>query len=164
VKEGTEMKRTIGIVLLTSALIAPAQAGGIEDAFKAFIDRVRSQGREILEHRLGQGFAEVRTPVLDRRVDDLPLARDTFAVFVTPGCRGCADAEAYLRKRGYNFEVLDVSRSKTAREAYSLVKGNGFPTVLIGNQRLTGWNERLFRRAHANSIQEQSAGQQGTGA
>lgn len=152
------------IAVVLAVTLAPAQAGRIEDGFRAFIDRLKSHGQQIAEYRHGFGLREVQVPELAPRVDTLPLGRQEYAVFVTPGCRGCAAAISYLQANRLSFEVLDVSRSATARDAYSLVQGHGFPVILLGNQRLTGWNERLHERALINETQRELQRRQGDGA
>lgn len=153
------------IALMIAMTLPAAQAGAIEDAFRSFIDNLKSRGQPIAEFRLGPfGFSEVRVPELDERVDQLPLGRQHYAVFVTPGCRGCEAAVSFLRSRNLAYEVLDVSRSTTAREAYALVQGRGFPVVLLGHQRMTGWSERLHERALINETQREMQRVQGQGA
>lgn len=159
------MRKFVVAALLGSALIGPAQAGKIEDAFRGFIDRLRSAGQAISEYRQSIGFQEVKVPTLEKRVDELPLGRREYAVFVTPGCRGCDAAVKYLKAKKVDFEVLDVGKgSNTAREAYALTKGQGFPVILVGTQRLTGWNERLFKQAIRADAQGTLQRQQGDGA
>ncbi len=148
---------------LGSLLSWPAHAGRIEDGFRAFIDRLRSAGQQVEEFRHRLSFQEVRVPELAPRVETLPLGRQSYAVFVTPGCRACNDAVRFLRSKGLDHDVLDVSRSVTAREAYTLTRANGFPVVLVGTQRLTGWNERLFKDAVRNDAQSTLINMQGQG-
>lgn len=135
------------VAALVAALAAPVQAGEIEDAFRGFIDRLRGQGRTILESAQGRGWQEARTPVLEPRVDELPLGHGQHVLFVAPGCRSCDEAQKYFSQRRWKVEVLDLSRSGTAREAYALAQGHGLPLVLIGKHRLTGWNLRLLKEA-----------------
>ena len=135
------------VAALAAAVATPVRAGEIEDAFRAFIDRLRGQGKTILEAAQGRGWPEARSAVLERRVDELPLGHGQNALFVAPGCRSCDEAQQYFRQRRWKVEVLDLSRSRTAREAYALAQGHGLPLVLIGNQRLTGWNLRLLKEA-----------------
>jgi hypothetical protein len=158
------MHRWIIIGMLGLAVAGPVLAGPIEDRFREFIDRLRAQGQTIGESMLGDRWQAVRTPVLERRVDALPLGRGMYAVFVVPGCSDCREAVEHLRKGGRVVEVLDLSSSKTAREAYKLADGQGLPLLLIGNQKLTGWNKRLFEQAVRRSITDESDAQRGTGA
>lgn len=158
------MHRRMFVATLLVVSSAPAWAGSIEDAFRGFIERLRGAGQTVQEYRQSSLFQEVRVPELTLRSDKLPLGRGQYALFVTPGCGGCIAAERYLRGQGLNVEVFDVSRSTTAREAYGLVQGQGFPLLLVGSQRMTGWNERLFKEAMVKDIQHQATQMQGQGA
>ncbi len=149
------------LLILSSA---SAWAGSIEDAFRGFIERLRGAGQTVQEYRAARAFQEIRVPELTLRSDKLPLGRGQYALFVTPGCGGCIAAERHLRGQGLNVEVFDVSRSTTAREAYTLVQGQGFPVLLVGSQRMTGWSERLFKEAMVRDIQHWSNQMQGQGA
>ena len=157
------MRPNLLIAALCSLLVLPAQAGRIDDAFRGFIERLRAGGQNVSEFRQSLGFREVRVPELAPRVDRLPLGKQQYAVFVTPGCRGCRAAADYLHAQGLDYEVLDVSRSVTARQAYTLTERQGFPVVLVGSQRLTGWNERLFKDAVRNDVQNTLIQMQGQG-
>lgn len=158
------MRRPLLLLALMTAAALPAQAGRIEDAFRGFLERLRGGApvADVLRERWAQ--PEVRVPELASRVETLPLGQHDYAVFVAPGCRGCEQALAYLRERKLAFEVLDVTRSATAREAYQLTGAQGLPVVLVGKQRITGWSERLFKEALRNQAQDALLQAQGDGA
>lgn len=158
------MRRALVLAALLGVVALPARAGRIEEAFRGFLERLRAEGRGVDAWRDRLGFREIRVPELAPRVDQLPLGRQDYAVFVTAGCAGCTQAVAFMRQRGLAMEVLDVTRSATAREAYALTGGQGFPLVLVGKQRLTGWSERLFKDALRNEVQDVLQRQQGQGA
>lgn len=151
-------------LVLMATMAMPAQAGRIEDAFRGFLERLR--GGAPMAEVLRQPWAqpEVRVPELAPRVEELPLGQHEYAVFVAPGCRGCEQALAYLRERKLAFEVLDVTRSATAREAFRLTGAQGLPVVLVGKQRITGWSERLFKMALRDQVQDALRQAQGDGA
>lgn len=158
------MRAVITLVLgLAIGLARPASAGPIEDAFAAFIDRLRAQGQAIVEGAMPGGWGEARTASLERRVDKLPLGHDQFVIFVAPGCWGCREARKALDQQGMPVEELDVTASKTAREAYALAQGQGLPVLLIGGHRLTGWSPRLFKEAQRRALLERMGRQQGQG-
>lgn len=158
------MRTVITLALgLAIGLARPASAGPVEDAFAAFIDRLRAQGQAIVEGAMPGGWRDARTAALEPRVDTLPLGREQYVIFVAPGCLACRDALAALDKRRFKVEVLDVTRSKTAREAYALAQGQGLPMMLVGGQRLTGWSPRLFDEAIRRAVRD-AATQQGQGA
>lgn len=132
-------------LMVTAAL--PARPASIEDTFRAHLDRLRAAGRAVREAPLALGQREITRPVLHPRVDDLPLGRDQYVVFVAPGCRSCSVAVQQLRDKGLQLAVLDIARSATAREAFAHVGGQGVPTLLVGNYRLSGYSQKAFNQA-----------------
>jgi glutaredoxin len=140
------------------AVPALAQAGIIEDMWRGFLDRnpqlaaaVRPYGRE------------VATPTVTKRVDQLPLGKNQWAVFVVPGCASCDAAVAHLRSTGVTLEVFDITRSKTGREAFSATGATGYPAVVIGRYLVTGWSQAAFERAVINEGLDNDRERQGSG-
>ena len=67
-------------------------------------------------------------------------SRDDFmVVFVGPNCADCAAAVADARSvAAAQVEVLDISGSATAREAFALTRATGLPATMAGTQILVG--------------------------
>jgi glutaredoxin len=151
----------LAVCTVVPALTHPAYAGSVEDAFRGYLDRLKSLGQEA---RARGDVRDVSKPTLAKRVDKLPLGRAEYAVFVTPGCRRCDTAVQAMRRRGVTFDVLDLSRSDTARESFALTKAKGVPAVMVGPYLLTGWDEKLFEKAIKLEFQEKTQSMQGEGA
>lgn len=147
--------------VLFAALAAPAAAGSVEDAFRGHLERLRSKGEPL---RSRADVPRVTQPSMAKRVDQLPLGRNEYVVFVVPGCRSCEQAVADLKRRGMGYEVLDLSRSETAREAFALTKAKGVPAVMAGNYLINGWSEKLFEKSMVLNATDQMRGAQGQGA
>lgn len=62
-------------------------------------------------------------------------------IFVTQSCPYCKKAKAFLRRRGTPFEELDVEKSTSANAEYKRLGGQGVPVILVGQQRMDGFNE-----------------------
>jgi glutaredoxin len=148
---------------LCLAAATAARAGAIEDLFRGLIDRYKGEGKTILALPAG-GAKEITTPVLSARADGLKLGRDQIAMFVAPGCRSCSAAAERLKKRGFHVEILDLSKSATAREAFQLSGAPGVPTVIYGQKMLGGWSDRLFDRMLKDDFLQKDAEQRVTGA
>lgn len=153
--------------LLTTALLslaaASAQAGAVEDLFRGLIDKHKAGGKTIAALPAG-GTKEITKPALAERADGLKLGRDQIAMFVTPGCRTCTAAAERLKKRGFEVEILDITKSATAREAFQLSGAKGVPTVIYGGRMLGGWSDKLFDRMLKDDVQQKIEEQRGTGA
>ena len=153
------------LLLATLLGAAPlAQAGGVEDSFRGFIDRMKANGQRISALPLGAAQREITTVSVAKRVDTLPLGREQYVIFVAPGCRSCAGAVKWLQGSGLNVEVLDLSRSVTAREAFALTGAKGVPSVLVGARLMQGWNQRRFEQSIAEDFNDKGQAQQGQGA
>jgi glutaredoxin len=153
-------------MLVSSLMATQAQAGAIEDKFKAFIDALKARGQTITQGlpALG-GVPEVKVATLTLRTDALPLGRKDYVVFVANGCVSCTDIVERLRRKGLPvIEVLNVSTSATAREAFGLTGAKGVPAVLVGKQLLTGYSDALAERALIDDNQEKESGSVGQGA
>lgn len=76
-----------------------------------------------------------------------PDAQTKVVVFGTSWCPHCADARAYLRKQNVKFADLDIEKNTTAEAQYKELKGEGVPTILIGNRRIQGFNQDAIETA-----------------
>ncbi len=86
------------------------------------------------------------TPYVLNRVDKLPVGRQTVVVFVASGCRQCLDAvEDARRTSGAGLEVMDVTSSSMAKDAFNALGSRGLPTTVAGTQMLVGRDANLLR-------------------
>jgi glutaredoxin-like YruB-family protein len=68
-------------------------------------------------------------------------------VYSGPGCPACGTAEAYLRRRGVSFRVVDISRDPHAAER--LVRRSGqmaVPQIDIDGHLVVGFNQAKIER------------------
>lgn len=69
-------------------------------------------------------------------------ARAPVKMLATAWCGYCAKARAYLNSRGIPFQELDVEKSAEGRKQYRELKGRGVPIILVGDQRMNGYDQR----------------------
>jgi glutaredoxin len=62
-------------------------------------------------------------------------------MLATAWCGYCARARAYLNSRGISFEELDVEKSAQGKQEYRALKGRGVPIILVGDQRMNGYDQ-----------------------
>src|SRR5262245_35923090 len=78
-------------------------------------------------------------------------AKPQVKMLATSWCGYCARARAYLNSRGIPFQELDVEKSAQGKQEYRELKGRGVPIILVGNQRMNGYDqgrlENLLRAA-----------------
>lgn len=71
-------------------------------------------------------------------------------MFTTQWCGYCKKARNYLRKRGTPFEDLDIEHSHSAKLEYDRLGGHGVPVILVGRQRMNGFDEEEMERLLLN--------------
>lgn len=142
------------LALLLGSVAGVARAESLEQRFRSFLDRLRSQGRQLLESPI-KGLSEVRTPVITQRTDKLPLGTGNFAIIVGPGCISCRQAIAHLRSMKLDFAVLDMAASDTARQTHALLGASGVPVILLPTQMMVGFTPAKFNEAMALDNQKQ---------
>lgn len=62
-------------------------------------------------------------------------------MLTTTWCGYCKLARAHLSGKGIPFEDLDVEKSVQGRQEYSALKGRGVPIILVGDQRMDGFDQ-----------------------
>lgn len=67
-------------------------------------------------------------------------ARDRVRIFTAVWCGYCKKAKAHLAGRGVPFEEVDVEASQGGRSAFAQIGGRGVPVILIGDQRMDGFD------------------------
>lgn len=68
-------------------------------------------------------------------------------MYTTPSCGYCHRAKAYFSERGIPFTEVDVTASSQGRRDFERLRGRGVPLILIGDQRLVGFNPSAIDRA-----------------
>lgn len=153
----TAWRSTLALLGLL-ALPALVQAGGLEDAWRRFLDQ---NPRLAPAMPSGLTTPDVAQPAVIKRTDALPLGKNEYVVFVAPGCRRCSEAVAGLRATGANVEVLDVTRSRTAQEAWRITGVRGLPVSLVGRYLIAGWSRPAFEQAMVANVQDETREAQG---
>jgi glutaredoxin len=72
-------------------------------------------------------------------------------MFTTQWCPVCKKAKAYLKKRGTSFEELDVEASRSAKAEFDRLGGKGVPVILVGKQRMDGFDPARMESMLADS-------------
>jgi glutaredoxin-like YruB-family protein len=68
-------------------------------------------------------------------------------MYTTPTCGYCHRAKAYFNQKGIRFTEYDVTKSQKARNAFKALNGRGVPLIVIGDQRIPGFNKAAINRA-----------------
>ncbi len=60
-------------------------------------------------------------------------------------CGVCKKARAYFEAQHIPFTEYDVERSDKGRRDFKALHGNGVPIILVGNQRMNGFDAASFQ-------------------
>lgn len=71
-------------------------------------------------------------------------------LYTTEWCGVCKKAKAHLQQRGIYFLEYDVEKSETGKIEYRKLKAKGVPVILVGNQRMNGFNAAKLNKLLTN--------------
>lgn len=70
-----------------------------------------------------------------------PDAKTRVIVYGTETCPFCIKTRAYLTERHVPFIDIDVNKSEKGKQDYAQLGGKGVPLILIGNRKMTGFDQ-----------------------
>jgi glutaredoxin len=65
-------------------------------------------------------------------------------MYATDWCPHCARAREHFRKNGIDYVEHDIEKSPQARSEHQRLGGRGVPLILVGEQRMNGFNAARF--------------------
>jgi glutaredoxin len=65
-------------------------------------------------------------------------------MYATSRCPYCAQARAYLAKKGVPYIEYDVEKSQTAHAEFKRLGGRGVPLIVHGANVMRGFREQSF--------------------
>ena len=68
-------------------------------------------------------------------------------MYTTPTCGYCHRAKSYFNQKGIRFTEYDVTKSPKARKQFKALNGRGVPLIVIGDQRISGFNKAAINQA-----------------
>jgi glutaredoxin len=75
-------------------------------------------------------------------------------MYSTSWCPYCAKARTHFRARNICFSEQDIENRPSAKRAYDQLHGNGVPLVLVGNQRMQGFDAQQFESLFQQQLEE----------
>lgn len=69
-----------------------------------------------------------------------------ITLYSTRRCPHCSQAKQYLKRKGLRFKELDIEGDARARRAYERLGARGVPVILIGDQRVDGFDPKRIER------------------
>jgi len=75
-----------------------------------------------------------------------PANDGTVIMYTTARCGACIHAKEYFARKGVRYEERDVEKSDAARAEFGKLGGRGVPLILIGNERMEGFDEQRLNQ------------------
>lgn len=74
-----------------------------------------------------------------------------IVMYSTAWCPYCAKARAYFKRTNTAYVEHDIERSADAHAEFRRLGGRGVPLILVGGEKLRGFNELAFESAYARA-------------
>ena len=87
-------------------------------------------------------FAAIATTAAAQSAQPQPV--QPVVMYATSWCPYCAKARAYFARTGTAYTEYDIERSADARAEFKRLGGRGVPLILVGNEKMAGFNELAF--------------------
>jgi len=84
----------------------------------------------------------IQGPALVSTIRDTSAAKakEKVRIYTTVWCGYCKKAKAHLATRGVPYDEVDVEASERGRSEFTQLGGRGVPVILVGNQRMDGFD------------------------
>jgi glutaredoxin len=88
------------------------------------------------------GAAQVtQAPAADRKAATPGQGSAQVVLYSAVWCKYCRQVKAYFATRGLRYDERDVEASASARREYEQLGGRGVPVILVGRQRMDGYDQ-----------------------
>ena len=94
---------------------------------------------------------EVEPFKFDPNLITAPEDSKSVVMYSTAWCGYCKKAAKYFRRKNIRFKEYDIEKSEKAARDYKRLKGRGVPLILVGKNRMTGFNQATFDRIYYGS-------------
>lgn len=76
-----------------------------------------------------------------------PDAQTQVVLYGTASCPHCANARAYLKEHHIAYADFDLNGNEKAMREFKQLGGTGVPLLLVGERRVTGFNQPVIEAA-----------------
>jgi glutaredoxin len=97
------------------------------------------------------GSVNVEPFEFDPQLVTASTASKSVVMYTTSWCGYCRSAAKYFRQKNIPFTEYDVEKSDKGARDYRRLKGRGVPIILIGRQRMNGFDVNRFNQIYYGS-------------
>jgi glutaredoxin len=72
--------------------------------------------------------------------------KTAVGIFTTDSCTYCAAAKKFLEQKKVAYTEFNLDRSDKARQVFGMLGGRGVPLIIVGEQRLVGFDPGVLGR------------------
>jgi len=65
-------------------------------------------------------------------------------LYSSSSCAKCREAKQYFMANGITYAEFDVQKNRRGAKEFARLNGRAVPIILIGGERLNGFNKRDF--------------------
>ncbi len=76
------------------------------------------------------------------------MSAKRIVLYSSANCPHCRRAKAFLKREGIAFREMDVGSNARARKELEHIGARGVPVLMIGGERLDGFDEKRFWRLY----------------
>ncbi len=69
-------------------------------------------------------------------------------MYSTSWCGYCRKARSLFTRQNIPFKEFDIEKDEKAMKIYTALNGRGVPLILIGDEEMTGFDVRTFKRLY----------------
>lgn len=91
-------------------------------------------------------FSSISIPTA--QVDNIEQAR--LVMYSTSACHYCRKARVFFAKHKIPYFEYNIDQSITAKRKFIALNGRGTPLIIIGTQRIDGFDKKLLTRLLLN--------------
>jgi glutaredoxin len=66
-------------------------------------------------------------------------------MYATRRCKYCAKARDFFKEHAVSYTEYDITTDPQAHERFKKLNGHGVPLIIIGNKRISGFNEGALK-------------------
>jgi len=84
-------------------------------------------------------------PSREQSVTETARAQPVVVMYATTWCGYCAQARSFFAANGIQYEERDIEKSSACHEEHRRLGGQGVPLILVGEEKIGGFNEGRLR-------------------
>lgn len=77
-------------------------------------------------------------------------SKQPVVMYSAEWCGVCKKAKKYFKARRIPYRELDIDKNKQARREFQMLGGRGVPLILVGNYKMSGFDQGFFDRWRTN--------------